>query len=65
MHKIIDRFFSGNNFIGYLCAVEHADGLVFGYDADCVDPEYAVYHFEDMEEFTEFLNDKYGPQGWR
>jgi hypothetical protein len=56
--KILGKFWKGNDFIGFL--VEKKDGsLIFGYDADELEPSYHVFSFKTRAEFLEFWNDNY------
>lgn len=60
---IVDHFYSGNNFLGYL--VQDENGFFeFGYDADVKEPRYMVHKFKKIELFWEFLNRNYG-KNWR
>jgi hypothetical protein len=57
--KIIDKFYDGDNFIGYLVC---QDGkFYFGYDVEngLLKARYHVYSFKSLEEFFTFLSDNY------
>lgn len=59
--KVLGKFWKGQDFIGFL--VEKKDGyLIFGYDADQLEPVHSVHKFKTRVEFLEFWNDNYRGQ---
>ena len=56
--KILGKFWKGQDFIGFL--VEKKDSsLIFGYDADQLEPVHNVHSFKSQREFLEFWSDNY------